>query len=213
MFVQLRDYLLEATNDELTERLKYVDKAIHELHEHGYFVVGYLADIMVNDGEITLESFKDKIDYLKSGYDINGDRQDIFELCIIGICAYNKSAVLKTDNYMEKTYIQFVMDSLEMLFLHGNVPSMMQEYYIDVFDRGNVTYLNVFIVSHYGNNPELDNQNGSGRDNSRGAYNKSTPVGRALSEKDAAFASIMLIPALLALVYISAVVIYFLFIK
>ena len=201
--MKLRDYLLNISNDELTERLKYLDKAIHELHDNGYFVVVDLADIEIINNEITIDSFKDKIDYLNSGYNINGDRGDILELCSIGICAYNKLSVLHTS----KEFIEYVIENVEMFLEHGNIPTIIQEYYIDVFNSGNVGYLNDFISKN-------EIKEGNSNTVSLGAYTKSTAVGRALSEKEnSAFVSILILPALLALLYISAVVIYFLFIK
>ncbi len=200
--MKLRDYLLNVSMDELTERLKYLDKALMDLHSNGYFVVGDLADIEIINNEVTLESFKNKIDYLNSGYNVHGDRQDILELCSIGICAYNKLSVLHTS----KDFIEYVVDNVEMFLEHGNIPSMMQEYYIDVFNRGNVDYLNNYLA-------KLDLTNdGNSRSSSR-AYTKSTAVGRALSEKESAFASVLIIPAMLTLVYLSALVVYFIFFK
>ena len=194
---------MNVSTEELTEKLKYLDKAIQELHENGYYVVSDLADIEIIDNKITLESFKDKIDYLDSGINENGKNKNILELCSIGICAYNKLSVLHTS----KDFIVYVIDNVEMFLEHGNIPSIMQEYYIDVFNRGKVDYLNSFLSKNIVND-------GSSRSNSRGAYTKSTAVGRALSEKDsAAFASVLVLPALLALIYILTIVVYFVFIK
>ena len=202
--MKLRDYLLNISTEELTERLKYLDKAINELHNNGYYVVGDLADIEIINDEITLDSFKDKIDYLNSGINENGRNKDILELCSIGICAYNKLSVLHTS----REFIEYVIDNVEMFLEHGNMPSIIQEYYIDVFNRGNVDYLNSFIDKNY------DKNEGNARSNSRGAYTKSTAVGRALSDKEnSAYVSVLLLPALLALIYIVAVVVYFLIIK
>lgn len=200
--MKLRDYLLGVSMEELTERLKYLDKSLMDLHAKGYFVVGDLADIEIINNEVTLESFKDKIDYLNSGYNIHGDRQDILELCSIGICAYNKLSVLHTS----KDFIEYVVENVEMFLEHGNIPSALQEYYIDVFNRGNVDYLNNYLMNH-----TLTNEGGSSK-NGR-AYTKATAVGKALSEKEAAFASVLIIPAMLTLVYISALVVYFIFFK
>ena len=94
-----------------------------------------------------------------------------------------------------------------MFLEHGNIPAIFQEYYIDIFNRGNVGYLNDFIMKN-------ETKEGNSNSNSLGAYTKSTAVGRALSEKEnGAFVSVLVLPALLALLYISAVVIYFVFIK
>lgn len=202
--MKLRDYLVNISTEELTERLKYLDKAICELHQNGYYVVGDLADIEIINDEITLASFKDKIDYIDSGFDENAVNSDILELCSIGICAYNKLSVLHTS----KEFISYVIENVEMFLEHGNIPSIMQEYYIDVFNRGNVDYLNNYLSK----NSEVNE--GNGLSNSRGAYTKSTAVGRALSEKDnAAFASVLIFPALMALAYIVIVVGYFVFFK
>ena len=194
---------MNISEEELTERLKYLDKAINELHNNGYYVVGSLADIDIINNEITLDSFKDKIDYLNSGINVNGKNKDILELCSIGICAYNKLSVLHTS----KEFIKYVIDNVEIFLEHGNMPSIMQEYYIDVFNRGNVDYLNEFINKN-------NDKEGSSRSNSRGAYTKSTAVGRAFSEKEnGAYASVLLLPALLALIYLVTIVVYFVFIK
>lgn len=201
--MKLRDYLMNISVDELTERLKYLDKAISELHNNGYYVVGDLADIEIINDEVTIDSFKDKIDYLNSGINENGKNKDILELCSIGICAYNKLSVLHTS----REFIEYVIDNVEMFLEHGNIPSIIQEYYIDVFNRGNVNYLNSFLDKN------MDKE-GSSRTSSIGAYTKSTAVGRALTEKEnSAFASVLLLPSLLALMYILAVVVYFVFIK
>ena len=201
--MKLRDYLMNISKEELTERLKYLDKTISELHNNGYYVVGDLADIEIINNEVTLESFKDKIDYLNSGINENGRNKDILELCSIGICAYNKLSVLHTS----REFIEYVIENVEMFLEHGDMPGIIQEYYIDVFNRGNVDYLNVFLEKNV-------EKEGNSRDNSRGAYTKSTAVGRALTEKDnSAFASVLLLPALLALIYIVTVITYFIFFK
>lgn len=240
VIIKLRDYLTNISTEELTERLKYLDKAIQELHENGYYVVSDLADIEIINNEITLDSFKNKIDYLNSGINENGKNKNILELCSIGICAYNKLSVLHTS----RDFIVYVIENVEMFLEHGNIPSVMQEYYIDVFNRGKVDYLNSFITK----NTPIES---SSRDNSRGAYTKHTEAGRAFAQseeeskivdindyrnkkkdtwwrpytdstaiekafsknKNAAYASVLVLPALLALIYIVTIVVYFLFIK
>lgn len=236
--MKLRDYLMNVSTEELTEKLKYLDKAIQELHENGYYVVSDLADIEIIDNKITLESFKDKIDYLDSGINENGKNKNILELCSIGICAYNKLSVLHTS----KDFIVYVIDNVEMFLEHGNIPSIMQEYYIDVFNRGKVDYLNSFLFKHGVNANQLREVNeGESLGTSKvlvkrnSTYNEQvepdniinlddyrdvdlakpriegTDIEKKLSKKDAAYASILLLPAMLALVYIFSVVIYFVF--
>lgn len=244
--VKLRDYLMNISEEELTERLKYLDKAISELHNHGYYVVGDLANIDIINGEVTLDSFRDKIDYSNSGINEQGKNQNILQLCCIGICAYNRLSVL----YTSKDFITYVINNVEMFLEHGNIPSAIQEYYIDVFNRGKVDYLNGFLSKNFDNT-------GTTRENSKGSYQKvlATDVGRSFSQKDSeevnnniisldeyrnrknnkynpwepygeetsvgktlsrqtktGFASVLLLPALLALIYIVTVVV-FMFIK
>jgi hypothetical protein len=78
----------------------------------------------------------------------------------------------------------------------------MQEYYIDVFARGKVDYLNNFLLSYGGNK----------QDKSR-VYTKSTAVGRAFSEKEDAYAKILLLPAILVLVGLIVFFVYFIFFR
>lgn len=129
--------------------------------------------------------------------------RSIIYLCTLGICAYNKLSSF----HDTRDFLGYVIDNLEMFLEHGNVPKEMQEYYIDVFNRGNVRFLNDFL-SRY------SNEEGSSYNNKRGAYTKTTAIGKALSEKEEnAYVSVLLLPALLALIYIVTIVVYFLFIK
>ncbi len=202
--MKLKEFLSNVDNQEmLIDRLKLLDKSIMELHEHGYYVVSGMNEIDIINDEITLASFKNKIDYLNSGINPNGDKQDILEMCSIGICAFNKFDTF----YTSKEFISYIIDNLEMYLENGRIPSIIQEYYIDVFARGNVDYLNNFIAKH----EELNGGKGNER-----AYvkTKSTAVGRALSEKnDAAYTNILLIPAIITLVLLIIVIVYFMFFK
>ncbi len=196
--MKLKDFFNGSTPDELTEKLIMMDKSIMELHENGFFVVGDMADIDIIDNQITLASFKNKVDYLNSGYNPNGDKQDILEMCAIGICSYNKF-----DRYFtNKEFISYLIDNLEMFLDNGHVPQKMQEYYIDVFARGKVDYLNNFLLRYGGNK----------QDKTR-VYTKSTAVGRAFSEKEDAYAKILLLPAILVLVGLIVFFVYFIFFR
>ena len=199
--MKLRDYFNGITESEITERLLYLDKAIMELHDNGAYVVGNLAEIEPINGEITMSSFQNKWDYLNSGIDPNGDKRNILELCAIGICAYNGLTVL----YTNKEFISYLIDNLDVLLENGKIPKMMQEYYIDVFSRGNVNYLNNFVVKYNENN-------GNSRSNSI-VKTKSTAVGRAFADRESAYAKVLILPAVLCLVILIVVVTYFIFFR
>lgn len=134
------------------------------------------------------------------GFNPHGDKKNILEMCAIGICAYNHFETY----YTSREFINFLIDNLDMYLENGNIPSFMKEYYIDVFLRGNIDYLNNFLLKY-------ETKNG-GKGNSK-VYTKSTAVGRAFSEKEAAYTNILLIPAIIVLVLLIIVVVYFIFFK
>ncbi len=199
--MKLIEYLSHNNQNELREKLIMFDKSIMELHQNGFFVVSDMSDIEVINNEITLASFKNKVDYLNSGYNVNGDKQDILELCAIGICAYNNF-----DRYFtNKEFISYLIDNLDMFLENGNIPKIMQEYYIDVLARGNVDYLNNFLLKN-------EDKQTSGKSTSK-VYTKSTAVGRAFSDKEAAYTNILLIPAIIVLISLIVFFVYFIFFR
>ena len=95
-----------------------------------------------------------------------------------------------------------------MFLENGNVPQQMQEYYIDVFARGNIDYLNNFLM-HY-------SKDDNGRANNVAkVYTKSTAIGTAFSERqnEAAYTKILLLPAILLLVSLIVFFVYFIFFR
>ena len=94
-----------------------------------------------------------------------------------------------------------------MFLEHGNIPSVMQEYYIDVFARGHVDYLNNFLLNY--------NKDDSGKGNNVSkVYTKSTAVGRAFNtDREAAYANILLLPAIIALIALIVFFVYFIFFR
>ena len=198
--MMLIDYFNGKDKDTITDRLIILDKSIMDLHNNGLFVVGDLANINVINDEITLASFKNKVDYINSGYNDNGVKKDILELCAIGICAYNDFNVL----YTSKEFISYLIDNIDKFLEKEDIPLYMKEYYIDVLIRGNVDYLNNFLLKY-------DNS-GKGNTKSR-VYTKSTAVGRALFGDDAAYARVLLLPSILVLIFIVFIVSYMIFMR
>lgn len=196
--MRLSEYLSNISKDELSKRLTLLDKSIMELHQNNLYVVSDMSLIDIIDNEVTLASFKNKVDYIKQeggGFNPNGDKQDILELCAIGVCAFNKFE----NFYTNKEFISYLIDNLDMFLENGSIPKRFQEYYIDVFSRGHVDYLNNFMLKY---------EDKAGNNNSL-VYTKSTAVGRAFANKDEAFARILVLPALLALVILIVIVVYF----
>ena len=188
----LIDYFNGKNKEEITDRLILLDKSIMDLHNNGLFVVGDLSDIQIINDEISMASFKNKVDYINSGYNTDGVKKDIVELCSIGICAYNHFDKL----YTSKDFISYMIDNIDNFLENNNIPLYMKEYYIDVLIRGNVDYLNNFLLKYDG---------GKGNAKSR-VYTKSTAVGRALADNDAAYASVLIFPAILVLIFVVIIV-------
>ena len=202
MLVTVKDYLSHVPNDELMNRLVILDKSLDELHQNGLFVVCNILDIEIINDEVTLASFKDKVDYLDSGYNGNGDKQDILELCSIGVCAFNHF----DKYYSSREFISYLMDNLEKFINNGKVPKVMQEYYLDVFGRGNISYLNEFLDKNKGLS--------GGEGNNKGIVKtKSTAVGRAFANKDEGYVKVLLLPSIIVLVYLVCLVTYFIFFR
>jgi len=65
-----------------------------------------------------------------------------------------------------------------MFLEHGNIPGVMQEYYIDVFNRGKVDYLNSFLLN-YG-----ENENTTGDKANSKIYVKATEAGREYAKEE-----------------------------
>ena len=198
----VKDYLSHVPNDEIMNRLRILDQSIYELHQNGYFVVCNISDIDIINNEVLLASFKDKVDYLNSGYNSNGDKQDILELCSIGVCAFNHF----DKYYSSREFISYLIDNLEKFINNGKVPKIMQEYYLDVFGRGNISYLNDFIEKN------KDLSGGEGR-NKGVVKTKSTAVGRAFATKDEGYVKVLLLPSIIVLVYLIGLVSYFIFFR
>lgn len=193
--MSLTEFLSNCTPEELTERLLMLDKSIMELHQNGYYVVSNLLDIEVIDGQITLESFKNKIDYLNSGYNDNGDKKDIMEMCAIGVCAYNRFQTFYSNN----EFLKYLSENFDLFLENGNIPEDIAKYYELVFVNGNIDYMNSYFAK--------DNV-GKGNNKER-VYVKSTAIGKAFADKEAAYANVLLIPAMVVLVYLIVLIGYF----
>lgn len=198
----LIDYFKGKSNDEITNQIIILDKCLKELHQSGFYVVSDLAELSVENDEITMASFKNKIDYIDSGFNENGVKKNILEAAAVGICAYNHFDVLHTS----KDFISYLIDNLDAFLLNGNVPKYMKEYYIDVLLRGNVSYINDFLMKYDNGNNKNDVKNR--------VYTKTTAVGRALSNSDeAAYARVLLLPAIMVLIFVVFIVAYMIFMR
>ena len=188
--MKLSDYLKTTNKREITERLLKLDASIMALHENGYYVVSIDPNNMELYGdEITLQSFKDKIDRIDSGFNPDGKFKNILELGAIGVCAYNN---LKTF-YINSAFLKYLMENFDMF--KKEIPEEIRPYYENIFS-GNLEYMNSYIFQK--NNPSAND-----RQSSRAAATKtkSTAIGRSFAEKERAFINVLLIPSMIVLGY------------
>ena len=213
----VKEYLSNIPTDEITERLKYLDSVLMELHRHGYYLVCNLEDIEIIDGKVMLSSFKDKVDYLDSGIKNKADKWDIVELCSIGICAYNHFSHFSSSKDFIKNSI---INGFKEMVMNERFPKYMQEYYIDVFqavssyynnnenedELDSINYFNNFVDKYY--SEEISG-------NTRGNVKvKANSYARLFSDdNEAAYARVLLLPSILVLVYLIVLVIYFIFFR
>ena len=193
--ISLREYLTSCSKDEIKECLMKLDASIMALHEiRRLYVVNFDANnIKLYNGELNLSSFNDKVDYLDSGINTNGDKKDILEMCAIGICAYNGFTTFYTNNQ----FLAYLVSNFDTFSENGNIPEDMLEYYQDVLVNGNIDYLNNYIY-------KKENANANSSQVSSNGYrlSKTTAIGKAFVDKEAAYVNILLIPALAVLIYL-----------
>lgn len=204
MEISLREYLSCDNQEELTEKLMKLDSSIMSLHQNGFYIVNFDPNnIKLYNGELTLQSFQNKVDYINSGINANGDKRDILELCAIGICAYNGFKTF----YANKEFIAYLMDHLVIFKENGRIPAEMYDYYRSVLVDGNIDYLNNYMFKKDNNISENNSQVSSN------AYrlSKSTAIGRSFVDKEAAYVNVLLLPAIMVLIYCLVLVFAMLF--
>ena len=209
--MSLAEYLSNCTPEELREKLLLLDKSLSELYTHGYFLNGSLLNIKLGEeGELSLESFQHMLEKVNLYDDIednnydNGKKSNILELCVIGICAYNNQNIMYASS---RDFFRNLLDNLELYLNNDNINERIdddiKEYYR--------TTLNNFVNGKEldGMNSYLVNKNAVGKGNSM-VLVKATAVGKALDNKEAAFANILIIPSILVLIYLVLLIGYFL---
>ena len=130
---------------------------------------------------------------------MNTKEINIFQLCKIGITAYNSMVI---DGNINQEYYDFIRENIEY-FNNENIPDDIYEYYQEVFLNSNITYLNSYLSKK--NSNKSDNQNSLSRRKSL-----ATDIGVAYTNNDDAYVKILFIPSLLVFTYILSLILYFL---
>lgn len=148
----------------------------------------------------------------------------LLNLCVYGICSYNN---YKVRGEASRELIKDIIDDYDAkeasrkldkpynpkYFSESRVPKTMLEYYESVFGEGRLVYFTKFLE-----NKRKQSNNGTSNGKTKiyalpGRLDIDEMENAVNTYKENAFASILLLPALLTLIYIVTVVVYFMFIK
>lgn len=221
--MKLIEYLNEVPKDVITERLLKLFYGLEQIHNYnhndsnikGYFITQDMRDIEVNElGTLNIYNMKE---FSNVAPIINGDSEtennknwDIIELCIIGICAYNHiDSYYKTRDFgSSMKFINNVAQNIDRFANNNLIPEVMREYFIDVLVRGNYSYANDYYEKNYSDPKD----NGGNNKGIVKVY--ATREGKAFAvhnDNEAAYVDVLLIPALIALIYIVSIITFFVF--
>ena len=197
-----------ANNDDLLERLIYLDTMIMYFHQSGRYATLPLSELEIYNDGIKLDSFKNRFDYLKSndsdeiGYNINGDLEDLQELCLLGIRAYN-GFNMKYDRNMAIMNAFKDESMLEQYLKNVNIPQALKEYYKEVLVRNKKIYLNQYM--------KKEQEMNSGEEKGR-RLAKHLP-GFGDNNDEAAYVNTLIIPSIVALLYLTILSVYFIYFR
>jgi len=203
--ISFYDKLMDSlgNTDEITNTLISFDYMLKLLHNNGLCIYDFNPKkiILYND-KFTYQSFSGLINDI--GVSENMKSLNIYQLSKIGLMAYNNQVV---DGKMNQEYFEFLRDNLKDFNQNGNIPEDIYEYYSEIFERLNITYMNDYLIT------KQKEQNGN--ENSIVMKKSlSTAVGRAYAkEENEAYVNILFIPSIIALVYLVGLFIYVFIIK
>lgn len=195
------DYLFEQDDEKsLTDKILLMDRALMEVHGRGMYVSSNLLDAYIYDDKIDPSTVAlDQFDSEKNDKD---QAQDIMELAAIGICAYNRFGEYEgfPKYFTSPEFIAGLMDNVEMYLQREDIPEEIKDYYRNTFTLLDIKYMTNYLQEQQKNN---------GGKGTAIVKTYSTPEGRAFAnnQEQNAFASIITIPAVLAIVYIISLVV------
>lgn len=204
------DYLFEQEDEiSLTDKLLLMDRALMQVHSENKFISSSLLDAYIIRDEENPKN--DKIDPSSIAVDVfdaeKNDKdfgQDIMELAAIGISAYNRFGEDQgfPTYYTNPSFIANLtnIEELEKYLRTPNMPDEVKDYYRNLFTLLNIGYMSSYLQ---------EKMAAGGKGNVR-VLNYSTPEGRAIAnnqEQTNGFASIISIPAVLAIVYILSMIV------
>lgn len=197
------DLLEENLNDkeQLSIILLEFDRVLKDLHNRGFFIYDFNPKkIILDNGKLSDYSFRFVYNL---GVNYNYKKVNVWQLSKIGIMAFNNYIV---DGSLTDEYCNYLIASLKQINENGNIPEEIYEYYEEIILNDHFSYMNDYLVKRQ----ELKGQqNGIVMKKSL-----STPPGRAFANvEDAAYVNILLIPTILALVYLVGLMIYIFVLK
>jgi len=198
----LYDYLqeLKDNSEELTNVLIQLDNALEYLHNHGFCIYDFEPKkIVLYDKKLKLNSFAGLLNDINVNQ--NAKQVNIYQLCKIGLFAYNGIPV---DGNMNMKHYNFLQTYLQEFNKRGQIPSEIYEYYEDVLLRTNIVYLNDYLVQ------KKQELNGNQSTNVR-RKSKTTSIGTAFANNEAAYVNVLFLPTIITLIYILSLVLFIIF--
>ncbi|MBQ8891838.1 MAG: hypothetical protein IJ068_03125 [Bacilli bacterium] len=186
--------------EELTNLLINFDNMLEYLHNNGLCIYDFnIKKVIMYNDKLTLASFNGLINDI--GESPNMKSLNIYQLAKIGLMAYNNQIV---DGRMNQEHFDFIRDNLPEFNINGNIPDEVFEYYGEIFERLDVTYLNDYLVTKQMENAGNQNANIMKK-------TLSTSIGRAYAsdESDNAFVNILFIPSIITFLYLIGLIVYF----
>lgn len=189
--MNVEEWFFQHNSSEDVANMHYIlDKTLKYIHSKGYYVVDFSFKEILTNGEsaqynkVTSNDFKDK----------NKKNQDnVLMLTSLITKVYNGFPVNVPIQFLKDNF-----DEYKYVFVDGT-----EDYFAGVIKDGNVGY--------YSDYCDLK-KSGDMKKSSQRSLTKSTPVGRMMTNDEAAYANVLILPAIITLLFISTVVIYFMFI-
>lgn len=197
--MNLYDYLRDIGDNqiELTNILIQLDKALAYLHSQGFCIYDFEPKkIILYDNKITLNSFKGILN--KLNINPNAKQINIYQLAKIGLFAYNKIPV---DGNMNLNHYKFLQSYLQEFNKRGQIPQEIYEYYQDIILNSNIMYLNDYLLQKQQETNANQNSNVKRK-------TKTTAIGQALANNEAAYISILYLPTLATLIYLISLILF-----
>lgn len=184
----VEEWFLLHSNEDSIENMHYLlDKTLKYIHSKGFYVIDFNFSEILTDGKSA--QFKE-ISRIPNGNKDTVKRNNIFILACQIIKKYNEFPMNVSIDFLKEKFTEYK----ELM------PLNVKEYFVGVMANNEILY--------YSDYDDKKLEDGNQRENSR-TLGKNTQAGRLMSNDEAAYASTLILPAILTLVFLTALITYF----